>query len=296
MTSPAFDPEVQALLDEMVTDPNSTLLKIPEAPLSKWLAKREPPVSTGEAFLTRVERYLLQEYREEAALLLAQACQSALLSKPLEETRIHRHITGGFALEPVDRGELQEKAFRLASFPAASSFRAPLEMLGLESTPSQLAAASLRIAPRDETRIWMAIALNQEGQHQSAMRVLLDVLSHHPSRMNELYARGDCGSFQLGLGEYEKALDWYRTATRMAEAGPSEHMSWMVSAVFVGLPDEARIAATSLAGMTRERDPWVVEFEAFASRMMPTRECTELLSSIADDLPPVAKRIADVIT
>lgn len=295
MTAAAFDPEVQALLEEIVTDPNSTLLKVPEAPLSKWLAKREPPVSTGEAFLTRAERYLLQEYREEAACLLLDSCVSDLLSKPLEETRIHRHVTGGFTLEPLNRSDLSKQADRLTSSRAGSNLKEPLELLRQETNASRLASASLRLAPRDEARIWMALALHHEGHPQSAIRILLDVLGHHPTRMNELYAREDCGFVMLVKQNYETALEWYRSASLMPESGSLASMSWMLSAFQIGARSEAAAAARRVEDTTTAGDAILCEFEMIVSRLTPTPACRKLARALSADLSPIARRIADVL-
>jgi tetratricopeptide (TPR) repeat protein len=298
MTKPAFDPEVQALLQEIVADPESTLLRVPEAPLSKWFAKREPPVTAGEAYLTRTERYLLQEYREEAALLLALACQSALLAKPIEETRIHRHITGGHTLEPTDPAELRARGSRLVERSGGAGFRDPLQMLLGEKAPSDLAAASLRIVPRDETRIWLALALNDEGQPRSALRVLTDVLAHRPTRMNELYARENCGFVLQGQGSFESAVEWYESAADMAEAGFIASLWWFLSSLQAGARSSAQDSAERIdrrsSGLEADA-PIVREFLAALSGVAPTPKCSRLAAVIATKLPPVARRITDAL-
>lgn len=293
MSRPVFDPEVQALLEEIVADPDSTLLCVPEAPLSKWLAKREPAVTAGEALLARNERHLMQEHREEAAVLLALACQSALLSRPIAESRIHRHVTGGVHLEPAPLAGLSARAERLANLERGEPHRPALE--DLSRSPTSLAAASLRLVPRDETRIWLAIALALEGEPRSAIHVLRDVLAHRPTASNEIYARDECGAIEFRQARYDEALQWYSSAAALSGAGCISLTGWIASAFQAGNSAELKRASQQRDRLEKEDDPSFVESLLFLSSVRASPACLEALRTLQPGIHPTVQRIGHAL-
>ena len=86
MKSPGhtLDPEVLAIVGEIVSDPDSVLLRELRKPLFGRWPNREAPLSAGTAFLNSAERHLLAApYRDELADALYQASRRRLNELPL---------------------------------------------------------------------------------------------------------------------------------------------------------------------------------------------------------------------
>src|SRR5262245_30723388 len=63
-----IDPEVQEILNEVLSDPESTLTRMPKSwPPSSSIADA---ISSGDPWLTRAERHLLRAHRESVSLIL----------------------------------------------------------------------------------------------------------------------------------------------------------------------------------------------------------------------------------
>jgi hypothetical protein len=91
---PFTDPRLLELLREVSSDPKSRLLRLATQGTDPSRALRERPISASEPFLTRAERHLLQEHREQVAELLFDAAKRACFDAPQHETGTYH---GSFA-------------------------------------------------------------------------------------------------------------------------------------------------------------------------------------------------------
>ncbi len=303
-TSSPFDPEVQALLEEIVADPSSTLLKVPEAPLSKWLIAREPPVSPREPVLTRAERYLVQAHREYIARLLLERSVMELTRGSISETRVHRCLTANERLPlPTDDAWRLKAEKELDSHTTIQDAAIGHDLLrrcvggDRNPQPSQLVAASLRLAPCDQTRVWLGVALHREGQNRSALRVLHDILGHRPSTLDEAWARADCGLVHFWQGEFASAADWYRSAAavRTDKLRPVFAFGWMTSALQLGDASDVRTASIRIDENVNSSDPVLAEFITALRTVSPSPDCKRILAEMHDQVSPVAKVITHVL-
>ncbi len=309
MSSPdVFDPEVLALLEEIVADPNSSLMRVPDARLSKWIAKREAPVSAGEPLFSRAERHLVQKYRDSVAMVLYRACQRKLLEQPLWRAMAHRRVLPDRSVEiPVEATWHGEVSRELTALNPVADCRPGLELLekalgnGVGGpTPDQYAAASLRLAPADETRIWLAMSLTAEGHSRSSLMVLDAVLGWGPAKVNESFAREDKGFVFLTRKDLRSAMEEYVLASLADESRANPVMAWLNMAFQLGDRQGVLEANSRLAWLVDAENPSVVEHLAMwrarreQGKLSPTRDCTQLARELEDRLAPAARRIAHV--
>lgn len=297
-----LDPEVIALLEEIAADPNSGLLRVPREPLKKWLAFREPPVSPREPLLTRAERHLVKVHREHVARLLYDACRMTLIKDPIEGTRVHRWVTTDQPLElPLETKWRSQVTHQLNHCSSSSDLSPALRLLerrgGNEIPPlaSELAVASLRVAPCDETRIWLGLALHLEEQSRSALHAFSDVLAHHPSDLNKALARANCGFVYFGLGDYGQAIEWSRAAASHRSDIPVALLNWFTASLHVGNTQEAYAAATRLDEVLDTSHSSIPEFIASLRPLSVTRSRKQTLAKVSGRVSPLARSIIDAL-
>jgi hypothetical protein len=252
-SQPAIDQEVLELLGELARDPDSRLLRVPPDGFRRWLDATERPLSAREPFLIRSERYLLQEHREQVAFLLYKACQRALLGLPLWKSMVHRSAGQNMQVEvPSFQWWLREVAASSSTQPtdrdAAEALRDFRSDLGPsarnEASPVRLATASLRIHPRDQTRIWLGLALQSEGMTAEAQQAHRQVIEHCPTELLASLAREDLGSVFMQLGNPLLAMEQYR-ASCSDEPRPNPVLGFLHAALWSERRAEA-IAASAL--------------------------------------------------
>jgi hypothetical protein len=186
--TPHFTPELEGLLREAASDPRSVLLRVPRpSPLRSLLARQEPlkPTATG---LGALDRHLLAVHRDELSQALLEACLVRLYSNPDWSLSVHRTRTATedwVVDSPRDWAErTREKAEALAASPSElvglDLLQACIEPGGLEAVSlTQLARASLRLAPSPVARAWIAFEMRLVGRYADAIRLVDQQLAEH---------------------------------------------------------------------------------------------------------------------
>jgi len=229
-----FDPEVRILLEEAVADPQSYLFRIPTERISVWMGGREEGVSSQSSGLTKRERHLVEVWREEAAELLLEACRRRLAAVPIEESY-------GYNLQTTSFFGFEERCKRLALNSFGESPPPALEGFASEAIPgSQLAAASLRVAPRDEARIYMAVLLRLEGALGTAKRTIHRTLDLTLTNAIRSYALTQLGQYLLESMESSKALECYELSAELDPDRVVPAINSFVTAIEVGIPEKIR--------------------------------------------------------
>lgn len=291
-----LDPEVVALVQEIVDDPDSTLLRVPSAPLKRWLDRREPRVSAGEAFLTKAERHLLFAYREAAGRLLWQACGMRVMHRssvifaargePLEEEAWHlqaRRILSGGVKESLREGI----AFLSQCFGGAEDL-----------PPSRIAAAALRLLPCDDLRNWLALALVFEEQPLAALRVLHTILAAGPDHLMRSVALENSGLANYSRGETMQAFQCYQLAIQ-ADPDRPEPLLWAFTAS-LDLGDESAAMTAARRLSEQWENPFIdralsgLKEARRVQQWRPSSVGLVLARRIKDRLPEEARRVADV--
>ncbi len=306
---PTIDPEVVSLLREAASSPDSRLLQVPRTGFSSWLRRREPPLSPREPFLSRAERYLLQEHREQVAYLLYKACQRAILERPPSESMVYRNASPGLEIRlPGPEWWTRETGSASRAMPADGEAMRELFALAEELRPqpakrlsaSELAAASLRIVHRDETRIWLGMALLHESKTKEARGSLEAVIYHLPSELNASLAWQDLGWMHYVGGDYSSAMDCYREASLVGPPRITPVLAWLHVAFCAGEREAVSLAAGRLAELdpmgSRDVNECIAMWEGRrrSGSFRPSAQSRSLAMEVVDVLPTAAARIAHV--
>ncbi len=235
-----LDPEVVALVREIVDDPHSTLMRVPEAPLWRWLGQREPAVSAGEPFLTEAERHLLLAYREEAARLLWHACGLQVMARS-------KLILADEQTPPPSDETWRSRAEAFVGTRAPESLQPDQDILrgclgdSVERPElSRIAVAALRIIPCDDIRNWLGLALFFEKQPMSALAVLQSTLAGRPRSGVRTYVLQSCGLVHYDRGDFSRALEHYEQAVLAAPDCPAAYLWSLTTSLQMGDEQAAR--------------------------------------------------------
>jgi hypothetical protein len=222
MTTPIFDANFEGLLREAASAKDSLLLRVDRAQILPALRSREAPASVAMAGLSKVERELLASYRCELGFLLRQAALNSLRENSETGPWIDSSVTDDRRHEQVPRTAWEAAVSQsLAERPPRedSAVRDGSEFLGRllagqvsgVSTP-QFAAASLRLEPRDEPRVYTAAHLAATGTTAQSIAVVRACLDGTGGTSNHAYAlevaalaQARAGRFQLAAQSIERA-------------------------------------------------------------------------------------------
>jgi tetratricopeptide (TPR) repeat protein len=304
-----LDPEVDALLREVAADPRSILLRVPRKHALPLLFRNESDVGPMTAGLAAIDRHLLAVHRSEVAELLRKVCLMRLLENPRGRVCVSRYPTLGREVKVPRISELREleESERLSTAScelAANGLDLVLEALrnpiGDLPRVSDLAAVSHRLHPTNEARIFAAMELSQRESSRAAVRLLIAVLSNHPSRETAASAWCNLGYAWNELGERHRALAAYEKGMSVDDDRVLTQMNHLSLGIQVG--DGRSVLATSrrlgeripaghraldafVAGIARARS---------ARRWAPSRTATALVRVLEDELDEAGRRIAHV--
>lgn len=214
-TMQIFDANFEGLLREAAADPRSMLLRVERPQVLAALRSHEAPASVAMAGLSSVERELLASYRAELGFLLRQAIVSILLNEANAEGWIDQTISDECTHDPRPDAEWSVRAgegcasnagSRLAETDAAISL--VLELLTGRAAAAripQIAAASLRIEPVDQARVYAGTYLASVGDSARSIDVLREVLDGNSTALNEMFAREGTALALGRAGKYYEA-------------------------------------------------------------------------------------------
>ena len=280
-----FDPEVYALLNEAVKDPNSCLFRIPSAAASTWI---ERPIEEAMSVSSRsysAERYLLEVYRDETAAVLRQVCAKRLMQlfpankvDTLESLSLQNRtdlLLKNSALDPI--------ACRVLT-----TSRGRAEMSG-----SEIARAGLLVEPSFQMRVYYSLFLHEEGQVTTSRRLLEHHCRERLSNEQRSYLQSCLGYVQFSLGRYSIALDLYRDSSINNPHRFLPAACWMTTALLVGERKEAIEAARQINTLGFGGSD-LENFVRALSRSKPTVSKGER-PRLEDRDPSLMLKIADVL-
>ncbi len=249
----SIDPEVRLLLEQVVKDPSSTLTRFPERGFGGWLRSREP-LSGDEHFLTRAEKHLIRVHRESVAFLLYQGCQRSVLSGPSAAIALCRKLKPDLEVSPPEKQDLSTQASRELDSSSNALGRDLLMALSTSLSPTgvSLAAASLALVPRDETRIWLGLAFLTEGRLRPSRQCFLETLAGRPGTLNRSLAFADLGFIELVSARLQEAWEDYHRAADTDEQLPLALTGWMNTSLLTGNRRDLLEAAWCLQNVSTE--------------------------------------------
>ncbi|MEW5749050.1 MAG: hypothetical protein AB1793_09770, partial [Candidatus Thermoplasmatota archaeon] len=182
-----------------------------------------PRVSSRQAALTAAERHLLDVHREEVAWLLYKACQRAVAEERSSRIHVHRSIARSMSLRLLDATDIgtRLRAAIALERDLGSTRNTERLWLGLsadpllpKASPQALAILSLRLVPRDSTRIWLAVAAIHDAEPAKAVEILGRVVAGNLTDVDGYAAHSDRGFVYWLGGRPAQAFDAYNEAKR----------------------------------------------------------------------------------
>jgi hypothetical protein len=297
-SEPTYDPEVLALLEEILEDRDSKLLR-PKVRAGKALGLYAEPVMPSATFLTNAERHLLEWHREEVGHLLYQASLCAL-DGPIERTSIQWNN------KLPEREALFTHASRLLRsrfIEAPEDLKSVLTFLneaGSVAAAIEMAASSLRLSPDDDARICLATLFRLEGRVQTSQWVARDTAEKTNSSAHRSKALTVEGAGLCKEARFSKALVSYKDAALGHHVESCAAANWYLQALRLGDAREANEAAACLNDRGSERK--VDEFVSFLSTYVdtpewcPERSAFETIHALKGKHAGLARRIIDAVS
>ena len=268
MTSDSLglDPEVRELLLDIARDKDSTLLRVPGSKLQKYTATGGQADRTS---LSSAEGHLIQTHRVEVALALRRLCRARLWEHPEARLHLMRPVTRTTFFEvPTQATSVARGLQALEPIRTVDEASGVAELLeaciqptdGAGPSTTQLAAASLRLEPTDQARIYCAIESKYEDDPDNGIRILRSVLGSRPSRELEAYALTNLGSIETGRSNWRVAFEAYDRAAVLMNDRPAPLMSGMLASAFASETVRGRALAERIDEKYDEHHPAVVSF------------------------------------
>ena len=302
-----FDPEIEEILRKVASDPDSALLRVPRPQRIRGLFERTEPASAWSSSWSRQERQLLQVYRAEVAALLRDACRIKLF----DPSRSPWHASP-YKTPQQDRSNAAELARTVASVqgdaPAGedlSTARALIEKCvaeprGAEPTVAELAEASLRLEPRDESRVMAALDYIQREMPRTAIRILGRVIAELPRPDVLATAWNNLGMARSLMKDLARAHQAHVEACNLVTDRADSLMNRLMLGIQLGLTEDVHCAAKDLDDLVSENHPLIGWYCAEMSEQrrkgiwLPSEESLQIRSKSPISSGSASRRIADV--
>ena len=275
-----LDPAIRELLLDIARDKDSTLMRVPRANLARYAATG---IRAGATALSSAERHLMQTHRIEVALALRNLCRARLWEHPQARLHVMRPITRTTFFEVPEQATSVARGLRALepiqtldeATGVADLLEACIQPPGTRGpSTTQLAAASLRLEPTDQARIYCAIDSMYDGDPDRALHVLHAVLGSRPSRDLEAYALTSTGCIEATLAKWQTALDAYK---RASELHPSRAMPLMSALIVSGFLSDFALGqalAGNIDDQYSENHPAVSSFSILLGEWISSQPAT----------------------
>lgn len=249
------DLELDALLREVAADPRATMLRIARPAAFRSAFESAIAVSPHATGLTLAEREIVRTHREQLALLLRQACVARLYAHPRAAALLVRQQTADTRIELIQPAELRRRARAELSacgddLPRLDGIELVERMACDEGSGStdviQLAAASMRLWPTDQARMYEASALYFDGEARAASRLYEAVIAQSSDSLIVAFAWYNLARIHLDAGTFDQALDGYRAAVDCDDSLLIALLAWLAAGLSLGSESQSLAAATRL--------------------------------------------------
>ena len=209
-----FNPELEAILQEIARDPRAKMLQVPSSGALVY-ATKQPQIGVAAPSLTSAEVELLNVHREELAERLKERCLIEFFRQPGAEKRLHKSVEVGRRLEVRDVNEWQRDTEGVLGYQAEDE-RSKLASDVLQQciqddrdrpvSITQIATAMMRVAPLEQARVYIALDLLEKGREADACSLYREVLADKPSSLIESYAYEGLANALWNRGVHEDAI------------------------------------------------------------------------------------------
>ena len=220
-----FNPDLEAILQEIARDPRAKMLKVPSSGALIY-ASKQSPIGVAAPSLTSAEVELLTIHREELADRLKERCLIEFFRAPGADEKLHRCVELGRTLEVRDLNDWECETQELLEL----KFEGERESLaadvlqkciqvdeGRPVSVIQIATAMMRVAHREQGRCYVAMDLRDQGMHIEAIRCLQGLISDAPSNLITSYAWDTMAISHWRLGDLPSALAASKNAVESCE-------------------------------------------------------------------------------
>jgi hypothetical protein len=259
-----FSPEVEEILRDIAQDESSVLFRVPREKVEMTLIERSGFVGETAPGLSAAEREILRVHREEVAYVLRLACWVQLTSSTWGRVTLHTRDGVGVPIEASSRVSISEQAERALLTTSEDRTRIDeSDCLAHVSRPfpgswpsvAQLASASHRLVPTDQTRLYAGLDLVSRQQPTSARFVFHQVLSGTPEPTHRVAALDDIAVAFGAQGLQVRAHPYLKAASYHAPERMESHLNLLLSAIQLGADADALTASSQLERWVRANDP-----------------------------------------
>ena len=245
---PAFEPEVEQILREVASNPNSYLLREPQRKGAIAPLDLEEGVSLRTAGLTIPEKHLLQVWREEAAELLRQGFNASLeRGQSFRTVVVHLDLRSRRVESPSAEFIRRRAASlsRTAQVGGKPSLAEALVALRVgqsidEGLQRRLIRLSYRIRPTDASRVCLAQFEAEQGRWQRSLNLYRWILSRSSSTDARAYALSNIASIYIELQDPQKRLEAAQLCVQLAPRWAFSHQKLLRSLADQGRTSDAR--------------------------------------------------------
>ncbi|MCK6445780.1 MAG: tetratricopeptide repeat protein [Planctomycetes bacterium] len=295
-----LSPEVEALLAEAASNPDSLLLRAPRHPSRAWSYEPVRPTATG---LTSLERHLLAAHQSEIAEFLRDECR-ARLAAVRSPMRITAPNAGPKApprpsVEPRERSEHDlgaSTAYRETFGQIADGIgvRRDIERLTIE----QLAELANRFVPSSSSVLHAGLAAFVRGRPDAAETCFEKVLASSASALHTSAAWSNLGLTWLNNGRHAQAHAAYKRARALRPDNMAAALSDGFISIQLGDKDRVAMLAKELDALIVDSDTRVadeINHELILGRQVglwsPTSESHAIVRAFADTESAIVRRI-----
>ncbi len=306
---PMISAELEGLLREVAADPRAKLLAVPHAEALAGLLERASSASPSRAGLAVAERELLVVHRDELADVLRRACLTRFHNDPSIPVHANRFRTVDeeFDVDTPERWQARARDF-LATHGQMGQGLDGIDLLetcvgsprGPRPSITQIARASLRLAPSDVAEAYVGLDLALTGQPELGSRIMRQLLSRRPERVVASCIWENIAGASSQLGDDEGCVGPFEKALEIAPERPSAAIGWLVYAMKAGRMDAARRASRRLDELANDADTVVRELEKWYSRRFeelgfePGKATIDVARAVADAGGAATRRICSV--
>jgi len=165
---------------------------------------------------------------------------------------------------------------------------------GTRADVATLCQASIRLAPSDEGRIYLAVDMGMRGESDRATRLLDGVLAGCPANLIASYAWQNIGMLKAEAEQPVLAFEAYVSASHTTEVRPIPAIGSLHFSVRTESESEILMSARALDEFLSPDHATVIEHCAARPPRSLTSAGERLLTSIRDRLGPTSRRITNV--
>ena len=302
-----FNPDLEAILQEIARDPRAKMLKVPSSGALIY-SNTQPQVGIAAPSLTAAEVEVLTVHREELAERLKERCLIEFFREPGAKLHLNSSIEVGRTLEVRDEDEWHRETKQLLEYKLEETrHQIAKDVLkkcvkGSEERSvsiTELATAMMRIAPKEQGRLYVALDLLKKGRPSEAVALAQGALEENPSSQTASYAFEILADALWKLGHKGEALEASRDSIMAMETRIHSVLCCIDIAVRSGAEREAKEACRRLDDFDAPRDPAVIRFirpERMAKSLcLPSRESREWAFDLLNSSGESSKEVLNAI-